>query len=344
MASTDALLHAEYDMLECLHVPDGTVLQLVGVQVAYGSPAGTGDMLLRHAFGAAAKANLKKVAAITRCRSYNSDGEGEDLKRMKTHVDLGDPGIRFHTARGAKCCALVENYRPEDIQNAGIGVLVEYDIHSDLDKIAPLVDTNRQSATTNADTKASMSTALCEAPEQLCEALRRRCIQTADSERLNQIQGSFLGFHYLNHPHEVEYTFEEVFRRQCYLQHGAVVPDGGVVFDVGANQGLFSVFASGLATNVQVHSFEPIPAIHAVAAKNRRMYQVAGVHHNCGLADSKGEADFTFYPGLSVLSGRYADRSWDTQTFMQYDAFTHPQRSRDKQEVTAFILTAVSES
>ena len=46
-----------------------------------------------------------------------------------------------------------------------------------------------------------------------------------------------------------------------YLQNGIEINDGDVVFDVGANIGVFSVRAAQKGPNVRVFAFEPIPFI-----------------------------------------------------------------------------------
>ena len=94
-----------------------------------------------------------------------------------------------------------------------------------------------------------------------------------------------LTFSFLAFPREVEYMIEEVF---TYLPRELQMPARGVVFDVGANQGIFSVFASGLAEGVRVFSFEPIPDIHAVCLANRALYNVQGHAYNAGLSRARG--------------------------------------------------------
>ena len=301
IGSVEALLNAVYAELAELHDPGGDVLQLIGVQTLSRVSAGAGGLLLNHAFEAAAKHSLASVAAVTRCRTFSHNSR-DLLSSMRAHT-AGDPGVLFHTSRGALLVDLVSSYRPEDSANGGVGVLLRYNL-------APSV------------------------VENLVSQMQGRPLCT---EKLHSVEQSGLSFYYLNHHGEVDYTYEEVFRRSCYLQHGAKVGAGGIVFDVGANQGLFSVFCSGLAANVQVHSFEPIPAIYDVSAKNRELYQVQGHHHNVGLAEQAESVDFTFYPGLSVLSGRYANSDDDTRTFMQYDSFAHKNRSKDRQEVMQAI-------
>ena len=144
-----------------------------------------------------------------------------------------------------------------------------------------------------------------------------------------------LAFYYSGTPSEIEYTVEEVFVRNVYDRPGVHIPDGGVVFDVGANQGVFSVYASALAADVKVYSFEPIPEVHETMQRNRARYGVQGKAFLAGLSALPGTAEFTYYPGLSVLSGQYADATKDRDTFLQYDRFVHPSRDEaDRSEMS----------
>ena len=174
---------------------------------------------------------------------------------------------------------------------------------------------------------------------RLVERLRPRLSAPASDVPTFESEHVGLPFSYLAFPREVEYTLEEIFVRASYLPEGLMIPDGGVVIDAGANQGIFSVFASGLAERVRVFSFEPIPDIHAVLSANRALYGVHGHCFNAGLSHSAGRAQFTYYPGLSVLSGQYADAAKDRETSLAYDRFANPDRDSAKREQLASRAT-----
>ena len=42
--------------------------------------------------------------------------------------------------------------------------------------------------------------------------------------------------------YETEYLYKEIFEDETYLKHGIAIPEGAVVFDIGANIGLFTLF------------------------------------------------------------------------------------------------------
>jgi len=60
---------------------------------------------------------------------------------------------------------------------------------------------------------------------------------------------------------ETDYTYNEIFILQAYLCHGITIHDGDCIVDAGVNIGLFTVFASRLARDLRVFSFEPNPSV-----------------------------------------------------------------------------------
>jgi FkbM family methyltransferase len=109
--------------------------------------------------------------------------------------------------------------------------------------------------------------------------------------------------------HESDYLYDEIFVRRAYLRHGLTLSESEVVFDVGANIGVFSLFAAAECPTASVYAFEPLPPIFEKLERNTR--RLAGRAHlfRCGLSDSAGEARFTYYPGYSTMSAvsTYAD-------------------------------------
>jgi amino acid adenylation domain-containing protein/FkbM family methyltransferase len=112
---------------------------------------------------------------------------------------------------------------------------------------------------------------------------------------------------------EVRFLHEEIFERREYLRHGVTIGAGAVVFDVGAHIGVFSLFVNKCAPDAVVYAFEPISDLFRELAINTEIHGVTTRLFNCGLADVPGEAEFTFYPQLSMLSGRYGDAAGDRE-------------------------------
>ncbi|MGH7824891.1 MAG: amino acid adenylation domain-containing protein, partial [Candidatus Binatia bacterium] len=118
---------------------------------------------------------------------------------------------------------------------------------------------------------------------------------------------------------ETDYLYEEIFVRQAYLRHGITIKDGDCVFDVGANIGLFTLFANQIAKDLEVYSFEPNSAVFEILRANVALCASGVKLFNYGLSDQGKTAEFTFFPGFSLLSGFYADAQKEKEvvkTFM----------------------------
>ncbi|UOM34327.1 non-ribosomal peptide synthetase [Acuticoccus sp. I52.16.1] len=110
---------------------------------------------------------------------------------------------------------------------------------------------------------------------------------------------------------ETDFLYEEMFEQNAYFKHGIGLPAGATVLDVGANIGLFSLAAHFAAPGVTIHAFEPNPAVADLAAANTARYGARARVHRHAIAATAGAAEFTFYPGFSILSGLYADAADD---------------------------------
>jgi amino acid adenylation domain-containing protein/non-ribosomal peptide synthase protein (TIGR01720 family)/FkbM family methyltransferase len=106
---------------------------------------------------------------------------------------------------------------------------------------------------------------------------------------------------------ELEFVYKEVFVEECYLDHGMVIPENGCIVDVGANMGIFSVFAGMQAKSVKIYSFEPLPPTFELLKLNTSLYD--GDYHifNIGLSDKEETVTFSYFPNATVLSGRYVE-------------------------------------
>ncbi len=104
--------------------------------------------------------------------------------------------------------------------------------------------------------------------------------------------------------YETDYVYKEIFVDQCYLRHGVVIHNNDTVIDVGANIGLFALFAQRQASNVQTFSFEPSPIVADILRTNLAGRGMAQVIEK-GVSATSSRATFTFYPRSSVFSGFY---------------------------------------
>src|SRR5262245_45229911 len=71
---------------------------------------------------------------------------------------------------------------------------------------------------------------------------------------------------------ETAFMYDEIFANKTYSNFGITVPDDACIFDVGANIGLFTLFASQLAQRTTIYSFEPIPPVFQILRLNTEIY------------------------------------------------------------------------
>ena len=96
-----------------------------------------------------------------------------------------------------------------------------------------------------------------------------------------------------------DWVIQEVFIENVYLQHGITINDGDIIFDVGANMGFFSYYASKQAKNLQIYTFEPVPDTFEVLEANLANLSHNIKNYNIGLSDENGEAEIHYMPHSS---------------------------------------------
>ncbi|MFO0626020.1 MAG: FkbM family methyltransferase [Polyangiales bacterium] len=94
-----------------------------------------------------------------------------------------------------------------------------------------------------------------------------------------------------------------------YVRHGMALAPGAVIFDVGANIGLFSLWArEACGRDATIYAFEPVPAIHAMLAENFRGVGDARLHAiNAGLSSRAGRATFAYHPNATFASTAFPE-------------------------------------
>ena len=117
---------------------------------------------------------------------------------------------------------------------------------------------------------------------------------------------------------ETAYIYNEIFVLQAYLRHGITIRDGDCIVDAGANIGLFTTFASRLAWNLRILSFEPNPAAYACLKANADAWGSGVKYLPMGLSREDKTAEMTFFEGFSLLSGFYADEATEREVVKTY--------------------------
>jgi FkbM family methyltransferase len=106
--------------------------------------------------------------------------------------------------------------------------------------------------------------------------------------------------------HETTYLYDEIFVRRGYSPQGLTLPADAVVFDVGANIGMYSMFVNTVCPAATIYAFEPLPPIFEKLTANTGAYANLMPY---GLSNTERAVDFTYYPGYSTMSVQvsYAD-------------------------------------
>jgi amino acid adenylation domain-containing protein/FkbM family methyltransferase len=137
----------------------------------------------------------------------------------------------------------------------------------------------------------------------------------------DDVRGKENFYHLLNHipvfyinRNETEFMYREIFEETCYLKKGIQLKKDACIVDIGANIGIFSVFASLMFPESTVYSFEPIPPIHKVLDLNAQLYSDRIKVFNCGISSVEGVENFIYYPNASVLSGSFANKEEELKT------------------------------
>ncbi|WP_432011114.1 FkbM family methyltransferase [Streptomyces cucumeris] len=112
---------------------------------------------------------------------------------------------------------------------------------------------------------------------------------------------------------EAQFLYREIFTDRCYLRHGIELRAGDVVFDIGANIGMFTLFAHLECPGVTVHAFEPAPVPFAALRANVMRHGIPGRAEQCAVSDTAGVQKMTFYPDATLMSGFHADAAARTE-------------------------------
>ncbi|NEQ97355.1 MAG: amino acid adenylation domain-containing protein, partial [Cyanothece sp. SIO2G6] len=121
---------------------------------------------------------------------------------------------------------------------------------------------------------------------------------------------------------ETDYIYREIFELQAYRKHGITVQSGDCIVDVGGNIGLFSLFTAQTCPGLTIYAFEPNPTVFNILSTNLSLYgdrfNLKAKPFNCGLSAETGTAEFTFFPGFSLLSGFYADADTEREVVKNF--------------------------
>lgn len=112
-------------------------------------------------------------------------------------------------------------------------------------------------------------------------------------------------------PHETRFLYDEIFVQEVYAAYDLRVPAGGLVLDIGANIGMFALYALRKFPGARVYCFEPAP--HCLERLRVNLGQLGDAVRifSTALGDHTGEVEFSYYPHYSIMSGMFADEKQD---------------------------------
>lgn len=114
-------------------------------------------------------------------------------------------------------------------------------------------------------------------------------------------------------PSETTFLHDEIFVAESYLQGGVVLRQDAVVFDVGANIGMFALFVAARCPSARMLAFEPVPEIFDRLRVNIERRAIPAQLFQYGLSDRNEEISFNYYPGLSIMSCRSEYAEFDNE-------------------------------
>ncbi|MBV8212044.1 MAG: FkbM family methyltransferase [Verrucomicrobia bacterium] len=134
-------------------------------------------------------------------------------------------------------------------------------------------------------------------------------VNTQHKQLSVKISHAAIGEIYCLNEMEARATVHEVWIDELYLQAGISISAGNVVLDVGANIGVFTLYAA--KQGAQVYAYEPMPPTYAVLQQNVKAHDLGWLvqTRNIGLSDRAEEKIMFHYPKLSVCDAWTAQDS-----------------------------------
>ena len=132
-------------------------------------------------------------------------------------------------------------------------------------------------------------------------------VERKDKEAIHKVSHPAIGDIYCLNKPEARATLHEIWDDKLYFQEGVSISPDDIVFDVGANIGVFTLFAA--KQGAQVYAYEPVPPTFEVLQHNIHLHRLDSVAHtrNIGISDWVEEKLMFHYPACSVCD------SWTAQ-------------------------------
>lgn len=140
-------------------------------------------------------------------------------------------------------------------------------------------------------------------------------------------------------PAETLHFYHDIFETEVYARNGIEIPNDAVVFDVGANIGLFSLFVGQKASRATIYAFEPAPPLFAALTRNTKGHAGTICLFNRGISAAAGRESLTFYPYSTGMSTFHADLDEEREVLRAIATNQHAQ----DQELPSALLDHLDE-
>ncbi|HSF43686.1 MAG TPA: amino acid adenylation domain-containing protein, partial [Thermoanaerobaculia bacterium] len=156
---------------------------------------------------------------------------------------------------------------------------------------------------------------------------------TGDGERRYRLPNGLLVSH--QNRHETDYLYWEIFEQRCYARQGIRLGEAPVIFDVGANIGMFTLFAGLHRPGAKIYAFEPLAPIFNDLEANTNGLGLEVIRFPFGLSDRERSESFTYYPRYSTMSGQsaFANAASEQEVIKRY-----LENDRQQGSATAAVL------
>jgi len=137
----------------------------------------------------------------------------------------------------------------------------------------------------------------CKLAKPLLEIIK---LQNSDSDDLINLPNG-LTISNVN-PSETVSLYQEIFTDNIYFKNGIELNDDSIVFDIGANIGLFSLQLGLINPNLTIYAFEPFDILCDCIERNKQIYDLNVKICRVGLSDSSGIKKFSFFDKVTSMS------------------------------------------
>ncbi|MDX8348120.1 amino acid adenylation domain-containing protein [Cognatiyoonia sp. IB215446] len=129
-------------------------------------------------------------------------------------------------------------------------------------------------------------------------------LQSTELPKIGRIQTPY--------PSETRHYYDEIFVNGAYWVGGARIPEGGTVIDVGANVGMFTIFALVNAKARNVFALEPVPLLADAFRANVAPLADKATLVQIAASDKDGRGELTTYPLITGMSSLRPDIAKDS--------------------------------